>query len=89
MLPASLRHTSAMNGGEGVRHTSGLALNASYNSLLNKLTSVSFSGISSVKGLTMLLELTKADIHQEFGIVIEYPVVAIKVDDKICCLAQP
>ena len=34
----------------------------------------------------MLLGLTKPDIRQELGIIIKYPVVVIKIDDKICCL---
>jgi hypothetical protein len=33
-------------------------------------------------------DLPKADIDQESGTVVEYPVVVIKIDDKIRCLAQ-
>ena len=39
------------------------------------------------RGLARLLELTKADIRQGFGIVVKYPLVVIKIDDKICRLA--
>lgn len=44
---------------------------------------------TSAKGLVRLLGLTKANVDQESGTIVEYPVVVIKIDDKICCLAQP
>ena len=43
---------------------------------------------TSAEGLMRLERPTEADVHQEFGIVVEYPVVVIKVDNKICCLGR-
>jgi len=34
------------------------------------------------------LGLTKADLHQGLGIIVKYPLVMIKVDDKIRRLVQ-
>ena len=41
---------------------------------------------TSATGLARLKRPTEADVHQEFGIIVEYPVVMIKIDDKIRCL---
>ena len=44
---------------------------------------------ASVRCPTRRLGLTKTSLYQEFRVVIKYPVVVIKIDDKIRSLDQP
>jgi len=43
---------------------------------------------TSAEGFVRPERPTKADVNQGFGVVVEYPVIMIKIDDKIRCLGQ-